>query len=325
MRFVHSLQQLFSNNFKKTKPEVIYIGNNLSATYLNEVMEYIKDKDVSVNVISKSGSTLEIKLTYNLIKEFMSSKYSDEEMKKRIIITTNSKSGYLKEEVDKYGYISLCMPDGIGGRYSIATSAHLLPLSVMNIDIDEFLKGYYNGRKYIDESYNYAVIRNLMFKQKKYIENYSVYEPKLYYYTEFLKQLFGESEGKDGKGIYPVSTVNTRDLHSLGQFLQEGNKIIFETVLKINRIDGLDEKYNSISSYNDLVASSVIKAHYEGGVPNLIIEIDKLCESSIGEATMFFMLAAAFSAYLFDVDPFNQPGVEKYKNIVNENINLSTR
>lgn len=316
----YALQQLLCPSFKKDKTEVIYIGTNLSGTYLNEVLDYVEDKEVSVNIISKSGSTLEIKLTYELIKEFMEKKYSEEEAHRRIIVTTNITSGYLKEEVDKYNYTSFDMPDEIGGRYSIITPAHLLPMAVMNLDIDSFLEGYYEGKKYLDDAYSYAVIRNLMYKQDKYIENYSVYEPKMYYFTEFLKQLFGESEGKGGKGIFPISTVNTRDLHSLGQFLQEGNKIVFETVLKINMKDDLVFNNYSLARLNEIVATSVIDAHYSGDVPNMIIEIETNNEKSIGEAIMFFMLAAAFSAYLFDVNPFDQPGVEAYKSIMNERI-----
>lgn len=316
----YALQQLLCPSFKKDKTEVIYIGTNLSGTYLNEVLDYVEDKEVSVNIISKSGSTLEIKLTYELIKEFMEKKYSEEETHKRIIVTTNVTSGYLKEEVDEYGYTSFDMPDEIGGRYSIITPAHLLPMAVMNLDIDSFLEGYYEGKKYLDDAYSYAVIRNLMYKEGKYIENYSIYEPKMYYFTEFLKQLFGESEGKDGKGIFPISTVNTRDLHSLGQFLQEGNKIVFETVLKINMKDDLVFNNYSLARLNEIVTSSVMDAHYSGEVPNMIIEIETNNEKSIGEAIMFFMLAAAFSAYLFDVNPFDQPGVEAYKSIMNERI-----
>lgn len=318
----YALQQLLCPSFKRNKVEVIYIGTNLSATYLNEVLDYVKDKEVSVNIISKSGSTLEIKLTYELIKDFMEKKYGQEEACNRIIVATNANSGYLKEEVDACGYTHFDMPDEIGGRYSIITPAHLLPMAVMNLDIDSFLEGYYKGKKYLDDAYCYAVIRNLMYQQGKLLENYSVYEPKMYYYTEFLKQLFGESEGKDGKGIFPISTVNTRDLHSLGQFLQEGNKVVFETVLKINMKDDLVFDSYSFKDLNNTVMSSVIDAHYEGNVPNLIIEIEKNDEKSIGEVTMFFMLAASFSAYLFDVDPFNQPGVEKYKNIMNQRIDI---
>ena len=316
----YSLQQLLCPSFKNDKIEVIYIGTNLSGTYLNEVLDYVKDKEVTVNIISKSGSTLEIKLTYELIKEFMEKKYSKEEVLKRIIVTTNITSGYLKEEVERCGYTSFDMPDEIGGRYSIITPGHLLPMAVMNLDIDSFLSGYYEGKKYLDDAFIYAVIRNLMYKQGKFIENYSVYEPKMYYFTEFLKQLFGESEGKDGKGIFPISTVNTRDLHSLGQFLQEGNKIVFETVLKINMKDDLVFNNYSLAKLNEIVTASVIDAHYSGNVPNLIIEIEKNDEKSIGEVIMFFMLAAAFSAYLFDVNPFNQPGVEAYKSIMDERI-----
>ncbi len=318
----YSLKQLLLNPYKKDKIEVIYIGNSLSATSLNEVMEYIKDKELSVNVISKSGSTLEIKLTYQYIKEFMKNKYSEEELKQRIIITTNSELGFLKEEVEKNKYIHFDMPKEIGGRYSIITAAHLFPLAVMNCNIDNFLIGYEFGKKYIDDAYSYAVIRKMMYDQGKYIENYSVYEPKLYYYIEFLKQLFGESEGKDGKGIIPISTVNTRDLHSLGQIIQDGSKIIFETTLQLNLNDDIKFLNHSFSNYNKIVCESVRQAHYEGKVPNLMIELEGPIDKTIGEVTIFFMMAAAFSAYLFDVDPFNQPGVEKYKNIVNTKISI---
>lgn len=319
-----SLINLFTNKFKKNKCEVIYIGNNLSGNCLSEVIDYIKDKDVSVNIISKSGSTFEVKVVYEIIKDLMIKKYSREELKNRIIITTNKNCGYLKEEIDKYGYLSFSMDDDIGGRYSIATVAHLLPMAVNGIDIDNFLSGYYDGKKYIDEAYKYAVNRKLMFDLGKYVENYSIYEPKLYYYTEFLKQLFAESEGKDNKGILPISTVNTRDLHSLGQFIQDGNKILFETVIKTDMNNDLNY-YNDLSNYNDIVISSVIDAHYQGSVPNIIIDIGNLSEKTIGEVTMFFFLSAVFSAYLFNVNPFDQAGVEKYKDIMNKKLNFNDK
>ncbi len=310
-----SISELFKNPYKKAIPEVIYIGNNLSASYIEEILDYINDKNISMNVISKSGSTFEIKTMYNIIKDYMLNKYSLEEFKERVIVTTNNKNGYLKEEVDKYKFTSFIIPDGIGGRFSISTPAHLLPMMVQDIDVDEFLAGYYSGKEYFEDAYNYSIIRILMYNSGKYVENFSVYEPKLYYYTEYIKQEFAESEGKDGKGLLPMSTVNTRDLHSLGQFLQDGNKIVFETVLKIDM-----GKNQELKKYNDIVCESVINAHYQGEVPNLVIDIGKLSEKAIGEATMFFMMSAICSAYLFEVNPFDQPGVEKYKHIMNERI-----
>lgn len=310
-----SISQVFRNKYKKSNIDVIYIGNNLSADNISEVFEYIEDKDVTVDVISKSGSTFEIKTTYNLLKYYMLKKYSLDEFKKRVIVTTSKDGGYLNEEVDEYGFTKFIIPEGIGGRFTISTPAHLLPMYVQNIDIDKFLDGYYDGKKYFDDAYKYSTIRRLMFNEQKYVENFSVYEPKLYYYTEYIKQEFAESEGKDGKGVLPISTVNTRDLHSLGQFLQDGNKIVFETVIKADL-----GKNHEFKKYNDDVCSSVIDAHYQGGVPNIIIDLGRVSEKRIGEATMFFMMSAVCSAYLFEVNPFDQPGVENYKNILKSKI-----
>ena len=310
-----SISQLFTNKYKPKETEVIYIGNNLSSASIDEVLDYIENKDISVNVISKSGSTFEIKKTYDLIKKYMLNKYSLDEFKKRVIVTTNDKDGYLKEEADKYGFTSFVIPDGVGGRFSISTPAHLLPMLVSGLDIKSFLEGYYLGKENFDAAYKYSVIRNLMYKQGKVVENFSTYEPKFCFYTEYIKQEFAESEGKDGKGILPISTVNTRDLHSLGQFLQDGNKIVFETVIKVDM-----GKNQEFKEYNNIVCESVINAHYQGDVPNLIIDIGKLSEKTIGEVTMFFMMAAVCSAYLFDVNPFDQPGVENYKSIMRSKI-----
>ena len=315
----YALHNLFLPSFQKTKPEIIYLGNNLSQTYLDEVLDYIKTKKITVNAISKSGNTLEVKLIYDIMKKYIYDNYSKDEAKRRIIITTNSNDGYLKEEALQNDYTLFTIPEKIGGRYSIMTAAHLLPLSVAGFDIDEFINGYYSGKKYMEESYKYACIRKLMFDKEKYIENYCVYEPKMYYYTEFLKQLFAESEGKDEKGILPISTVNTRDLHSLGQFLQEGNKIVFETVLSIN--SDISEK-ESLHYYNKIIEKSVIQSHYSGKVPNIIIKLKKYNENTFGQLTMFFFMAAAFSSYLFDVNPYDQPGVENYKRNVRKNINI---
>lgn len=311
-----SISQIFKNKYKKYDDvEVIYIGNNLSSDNINEVLEYIDDKDIMIDVISKSGSTFEIKTTYNLLKNYMLKKYSLDEFKERVIITTSNNGGYLNEEVEEYGFKKFIIPDGIGGRFTISTPAHLLPMLVQNIDIDTFLEGYYDGKKYFEDAYRYSVIRRMMFNEQKYVENFSVYEPKLYYYTEYIKQEFAESEGKDGKGILPMSTINTRDLHSLGQFLQDGNKIVFETVIKVDL--GKDHEFKN---YNNTVCESVIDAHYQGNVPNIIIDLGKISVKRVGEATMFFMMAAVCSAYLFEVNPFDQPGVENYKEIMKSKI-----
>lgn len=319
----YAISKIFLSNFKKSETEVIYIGNDLSSKYLNEVLAYIKDKEVFVNVISKSGTTLEVKLTYQIIKNELLKKYTNEEFRKRIIVTTNKDSGYLREEIKKYGYESFDWNDDIGGRYSLMTAAHLLPLSVMNLDINELLDGYKKGLGLIDDAYYYAKLRINLFSKGKYIENFSIYNRELYYYTEWLKQLFGESEGKNKLGIFPISTVNTRDLHSLGQFLQEGNPIIFETVLKLDSDEEIKVGDETLSNINNKVCDAVCRAHKNGNTPSIIIDINKMTINNIGTLSSFFMLSAVFSAYLFGVDPFNQNGVvaykEEIKNIVKVN------
>ena len=316
----YALKNIFTSEFIKSNPEVIYIGNDLSSKYLNDVINYIEDKEVIVNVISKSGNTLEIKLIYELIKNNLLKKYTEEDLRKRIIITTDKLSGALREEVNKYGYESLEIPRKIGGRYSLMTPAHLLPLDVLNIDIDKLLAGFIEGLTLKKDAYNYAYIRRELFNREKYIENFSIYEKELFYYTEWLKQLFGESEGKNGKGIFPVSTVNTRDLHSLGQFIEDGNNIIFETVIKVLNNKDIIVNNKSLNKINNIILDSVSKTHYKSNTPSNIIVIDKINEYNIGMLSSFFMMSAVFSAYLFDVNPFNQDGVELYKKEVNNNL-----
>ncbi len=319
----YALKEMFIPSFIKQKTEVIYIGNNLSSKYLQDVLDYIKDKDISVNVISKSGTTLEINLTYKIIKDFLENKYSQEELQKRIIITTDKENGLLREEANKNNYTSFEIDKNIGGRYSMITPAHLLPLSVLGLDINELISGYMNGFNYKDEAYIYANIRNKLFEQNKLVENFSVYEPSMYYFTEWLKQLFGESEGKSNKGIFPVSSVNTRDLHSLGQFLQEGKNIVFETVIKVENTNDIVLNNYTLNDINQKVLTSVATAHYQENTPSNIITIEKLSLYNIGELISFFMMSSALSAYLFNVNPFDQPGVEKYKKEIKNNINIT--
>lgn len=315
----YALKEMFSKYFNDNSFEVIYAGCDLSSKYLSELVDYLKDKDFTINVISKSGTTMETTLAYDSIKDLMGKKYCDEEIRERIIVTTDLKEGSLREEVNKFGYKSFVIPKNVGGRYSLFTPAHLLPLSFF-IDINTLIKGFYEGLNLKEEAYNYACVRRYLFASKKYVENYCVYEPNLYYYTEWLKQLFGETEGKDGIGIFPVSTVHTRDLHSLGQFIQEGNPIIFETFIKILNSKDFYVNNKSLNSINNVVLDSVVKAHYSGGVPCNIITIDEINEKNIGMLCAFFMMSAAFSGYLFDVEPFNQPGVEVYKRFVREGL-----
>ena len=315
----YSVKEMLMPYFNDDKFKIIYAGTTLSSKYMDELLAYLSNIDFSINVISKSGTTMETRITYKLIKELMEKKYEGEELRKRIIITTDKEKGILREEVNKYAYTSFEIPDDIGGRYSIMTPAHLFPLA-FNINIKKFIEGYYEGAKYREEAFKYAVIRKSLADCGKVIENYCVYEDNMYFFTEWLKQLFGESEGKDGKGIFPVSTVNTRDLHSLGQFIQEGRKVIFETFIKVN--ESVDVMYmnKSLHDINNVVLESVKKAHYSGVVPCNLISIDKICEETIGEMMYFFMMSAAFSGFLFDINPFDQPGVEVYKQEVRENL-----
>ena len=314
----YAFNKMFSKYFNDNKFEVIYAGTSLSSEYLDELVEYLNDKNFVINVISKSGTTRETTITYEVLKDLLKRKYSN--ISDHIIATTDKSKGLLREEVNKEGYKSFIIPDDIGGRYSFITPAHLLPLA-LNYDIDEIIRGYYHGKRLIDEAYNYAVTRRLLFDNKKVVENYCIYEPKMDYFMEWLKQLFGESEGKGGVGILPMSTVHTRDLHSLGQFIQDGNKILFETFIKIKNDDNyIKYQDRDLHEINNIVLDSVINAHYKGGVPCIEIELDELNIENICQLIYFFQLSAAFSSLLFNVDPFNQPGVEVYKNEVRERL-----
>jgi glucose-6-phosphate isomerase len=317
----YAFNSLFKKYFNDSNFEVIYAGTTLSEKYLDELLTYLNDKNFCLNVISKSGTTMETNITYKLVKDSLKRKYSAEELVNRIIITTDKENGKLREEVNELGYKSFEIPNDIGGRYSFITPAHLLPLA-LNYDIDLIIDSYYDGKRLNDIAFEYAVTRKALFDKNKLIENFCVYEENMYPFTEWLKQLFGETEGKDGKGIFPVSTVNTRDLHSLGQFIQEGNKIIFETYLKVTT-DKNYVPYNGqdIHSINNIVEDSVLIAHYSGNVPCLEIELDEINIENISNLIYFFLLSAAYSGYLFDIDPFNQPGVEVYKEEVRKNLN----
>lgn len=318
----YSVEKALAPYFKENKFKIIYAGTNLSSDYISELLDYLKDIDFSMNVISKSGTTMEPTIAYQLIKSFMEEKYSEEELKKRIIITTDPVKGTLREEVKEKGYKSFEIPDDIGGRYSIMTPAHLFPLA-FNINLKEFIDGYYNGNNYLEEAFQYAVCRKSLFDIGKVVENYVVYEERLSYFSEWLKQLFGESEGKEGVGILPTSTIHTRDLHSLGQFVQEGNKILFETFIKVEKANKVDFYGKDLHEINNIVLDSVRVAHKKGDVSSIMITLPEVNEKYLGEIMYFFMLSAAFSGFLFDIDPFNQPGVEVYKKEVKANVTLS--
>ena len=314
-----ALYSMFTPYFKEQDFKVIFAGTTLSSSYMSELLEYLETVDFSINVISKSGTTMETSLTYSAIKKVMEKKYSREDIKERIIITTDPVKGNLRREVEEEGYSSFVIPDNIGGRYSLLTAAHLFPLSFC-LDIKELIEGYFEGIKRRDDAFSYAVIRRSMFDQCKVVENFVTYENNFYYYMEWLKQLFGETEGKNGVGVFPVSMIHTRDLHSLGQFIQEGNKIIYETFFKIKKMKSCDINGRDLHDMNLLVEDSVISAHVSGGVPCIVLELDEVSPRNLGEVSAFFFLVAAFSGYLFDVDPFNQPGVEVYKSEVRSRL-----
>lgn len=317
----YAFDKMFRKYFDDDKFEIIYAGTTLSSKHLEELIKYLRNKNFCINVISKSGTTMETSITYKLLKDALKRKYTEEELKNHIIVTTDKEKGKLREEVNEMGYTSFIIPDDIGGRYSFITPAHLLPLAI-NYNIDEIIDGYYHGKRLLDVAYEYAATRYLLYKHGKVVENFTVSEENMSYFSEWLKQLFGETEGKNGVGILPTSTVFTRDLHSLGQFIQEGNKILFETFIKVTETNNYIE-YNKedLATINNIVIDSVIRAHSKGNVPCLEIEMDELTEENIGILIYFFQLSAAFSGYLFGVEPFNQPGVEVYKQEVRDALN----
>ena len=311
---------------------VIFAGNNMSSDYLNDLLDYIKDKDISLNVISKSGTTIEPALTFKVLRKYIEEKYGEDKAKDRIFVTTDKEKGVLKKLADEKGYETFAVPDDIGGRYSVFTAVGLLPIASAGINIDRLLDGVYSAEKKYsslenNDCYDYAVARNIMYKKKKKIELLVNYEPKLHYISEWWKQLFGESEGKEEKGIFPASVDNTTDLHSMGQYIQEGERILFETVINIKKpyrdftltceegspdaLDYLNGK--TLNEINHKAMEGTVIAHVNGKVPNIMIEVDKLDEFNLGELLYFFEKACGISGHLLGVNPFNQPGVEAYK------------
>lgn len=315
------------------KTEVIYAGNQLSGEYLIDLLAYLEDKDYSLNVISKSGTTTEPAIAFRILKEALEEKYGKEEAKSRIFATTDRKKGALKELADAEGYESFVVPDDIGGRFSVISAVGLLPLAVAGIDIDEFMAGFADGReKYTvdsieNDAIKYAAVRNMLHENGKDIEILLSYEPKLSFVAEWWKQLYGESEGKDGKGLFPASVSNTTDLHSMGQMIQDGVRNVFETVIEVENakkditikedaknLDGLNFLAGKTMAYiNKQAMEGTTMAHVEGGVPNIRIKIDEVNERKLAELFYFFEIAVGVSGYMLGVNPFNQPGVEAYK------------
>lgn len=306
---------MFTDKYKKDI-EIIYTGYSLNSSNLSSILEYIKDKRIIVNVISKSGNTMEINLVFSKVLELMKSKYNNKELKKRIIITTNKNSGKLLGIAKKNGYMKFYIPD-ISGRYSVMTPVGLLPISVAGVDIDKLINGYKSGVS-IDKCFMYAVIRDILYKKGKKIEAFTVYDERLLAFNDFLKQLFAETQGKKGKGILPISVFNTRDMHTLGQYFTEGEQIYFSTVINIVNNNDIKLKDKSLNKINNIAMLSIAKSYSS---PSIIINIDKLNERNIGELLYFFMVSSSIGGYLLGVDPYNQPGVAKYKKIIKESLN----
>lgn len=313
---------------------VYFAGHHLSGAYLNQLLQEIGERDISLNVISKSGTTMEPALAFRFFRQYMLKRYGKTESQKRIVITTDRDKGALREMAKREGYASFIVPSDIGGRYSVLTPVGLLPMAFSGINITEVLQGaavaYHEcstSNLHDNPAYSYAVIRHWMMQQGKQIELMVQFEPKLFYLTEWWKQLFGESEGKNGKGLFPANLSFTTDLHSMGQYIQQGPRHLFETVLyvedSVNDIeitgtgeegDGLQYLEGKTMSFiNRMAMEGTLQAHVEGGVPSLVLQIAKLNAFSFGYLVYFFMKACAMSAYLLGVNPFNQPGVEAYK------------
>lgn len=326
--------EMMNGLYGDNKPEIIYMGNTFSSTYISQVMNYIKDKEVTVNVISKSGTTTETSLAFRILKQFMEEKYG-EDAKNRIIATTDKARGTLKALADKEGYETFVIPDDIGGRFSVITPVGLFPIAVAGIDIDALMKGLHDGMgEYGDAdleknaAYRYAVARRILQNQGYDVELLVNYEPQMQMVAEWWKQLFGESEGKDGKGILPDSVCFSTDLHSLGQFVQEGKKVLFETNLYVEKPmidltfpndeaneDGMNYLAGkSVDWANKMAAKGTLQAHEEtGGVPNILLTMPGMTSYDFGNMCMFFFKAIAMTTLMNDSNPFNQPGVEVYK------------
>lgn len=334
---IEALTSTFNNMLTEKQrkyPQILYVGNNLSPNYINELIEYIGEKDFSVNVISKSGTTTEPAIAFRIFREILENKYGIDEARSRIYVTTDKERGALKTLADNEGYEKFVIPDNVGGRYSVLTAVGLLPIATAGIDIDKLMQGAQNAQERYDdpnlkynECYKYAVTRNILYKLYKNTEILVNYEPKMHYFTEWWKQLFGESEGKDQKGIFPAGVDFTTDLHSMGQYIQEGRRNLFETVISIenpksditinkdeDNLDGLNYLAGKTLDYvNKKAMEGTVKAHVTGDVPNIMLTIENLDEENIGELIYFFEKACAMSGMILGVNPFNQPGVEEYK------------
>lgn len=329
----HSFYNVVDKSIRKT-PEIYFVGNSISSTYIRHLLDVIGDRDFSINMISKSGTTTEPAIAFRVFKELAEKKYGKEGAAKRIYATTDKARGSLKNLATEEGYESFVVPDDVGGRFSVLTAVGLLPIAVSGADIDKLMAGAAEGRKLAleapfeeNDAVKYAALRNILLRKGKGIEILANYEPSVHYVSEWWKQLYGESEGKDQKGIFPASVDLTTDLHSMGQFIQDGSRNLFETVINIETsreeiiigeepvdLDGLNYLAGkNVDFVNKSAMNGTILAHTDGQVPNLMIKVPEVNEFYLGELFYFFEFACGVSGYLLGVNPFNQPGVESYK------------
>lgn len=329
----HSFYNMVDKSIRKT-PEIYFAGNSISSTYIKHLMDVIRDRDFSINMISKSGTTTEPAIAFRVFKEMMEKKYGKEEAAKRIYATTDKARGSLKGLATEEGYETFVVPDDVGGRFSVLTAVGLLPIAVSGADIDKLIEGAQAGRKQAleasfeeNDALKYAALRNILLRKGKTVEILANYEPNVHFVSEWWKQLYGESEGKDQKGILPASVDLTTDLHSMGQFIQDGARIMFETVVNVETsreeiligeepvdLDGLNYLAGkNVDFVNKSAMNGTILAHTDGQVPNLIINVPAVNEYYLGQLFYFFEFACGVSGYLLGVNPFNQPGVESYK------------
>ncbi len=334
---IEFLRHGFYNNISKEQrktPEIYVAGNRISSSYLQGLIDVVGDRDFSVNIISKSGTTTEPAIAFRIFKEMLEKKYGKEEAAKRIYATTDKAKGALKHLSDEEGYETFVVPDDVGGRFSVLTAVGLLPIAVSGADIDKLMEGAASGREMAlnlpyaeNDAMQYAAVRNILHRKGKSVEILANYEPSLHYISEWWKQLYGESEGKDQKGIYPASVDLTTDLHSMGQFIQDGSRIMFETVMNVEKsrveltigeepvdLDGLNYLAGkTVDFVNKSAMNGTILAHTDGSVPNLRVDIPEQNEFYLGQLFYFFEFACGISGYVSGVNPFNQPGVESYK------------
>ena len=329
----HGFYNMVDKSIRKT-PEIYFVGNSISSTYIRHLSDVIGDRDFSINMISKSGTTTEPAIAFRVFKEMMEKKYGKEGAAKRIYATTDKAKGSLKNLATEEGYETFVVPDDVGGRFSVLTAVGLLPIAVSGADIDKLMEGAASGRKSAlelpfeeNDAMKYAAVRNILLRKGKAVEILCNYEPSAHYMSEWWKQLFGESEGKDQKGLFPASVDLTTDLHSMGQFIQDGARVMFETVLNIEKareeitigtepvdLDGLNYLAGkTVDFVNKSAMNGTVLAHTDGQVPNLMVNMPEVSEFYLGELFYFFEFACGLSGYLLGVNPFNQPGVESYK------------